>query len=141
MSDGAAIFRDVMTVELVPATTPFQVATREFLFGDVWSRPGLGRRERRWVALTCAAAADAPKPLEDQVYAALKSGDMSLEELLEFVLHFAVYCGWPKASAADMAIAIQWHRLHQERGDEPPPWPELDNETLGENDWDQRIAR
>jgi 4-carboxymuconolactone decarboxylase len=134
-------YREVMTVEPSAPATPFGEAARNFVFGKVWSRPGLSRRDRRWVSLTCAAAADAPVPIDAHVYAALKSGDVALEEMLEFVLHFAVYCGWPKASNLEAAVAKQWAVIHQERGDEAPPWPVLSNDTLGPNDWDERIAR
>ncbi|KUN80778.1 carboxymuconolactone decarboxylase family protein [Streptomyces griseoruber] len=121
--------------------TPFARASREFLFGEVWSRPGLSRRDRRWVTLTCVAAADAPGPIEDHVYAALAGGDIGLEALLEFVLHFAVYCGWPKASHLEGAIARQWDRVHRERGEETPPWPLLTDDTLGPAVWDERLKR
>jgi 4-carboxymuconolactone decarboxylase len=30
--------------------------------------------------------------------AAFESGDCTFEEMQEFVLHYAVYCGWPSAS-------------------------------------------
>ncbi|NUU24882.1 MAG: carboxymuconolactone decarboxylase, partial [Streptomycetaceae bacterium] len=126
---------------LPPATTPFGRASRDFLYAQVWSRPGLSRRDRRFVTLTCVAAADAPRPIDDHVYAALASGDLTLEELLEFVLQFAVYCGWPKASHIEGVIARQWDRLHRERGEETPPWPELPDASLGPNDWEKRLAR
>jgi 4-carboxymuconolactone decarboxylase len=134
-------YREVMTVDPPPATTPFQQATREFVFGEVWRRPGLSRRDRRLVTLTCVAAADAPQPIEDHVYAALNSGDLELEAILEFVLQFAVYCGWPKASHVEMHIRQQWARIKEERGEEVSPWPVLDDDALGPNDWAQRIER
>ncbi len=134
-------YRDVMTREPPAAATPLEVASRDFVFGEVWPRPGLSRRDRRWVTLTCVAAADAPEPIEDHVYAALKSGDMELEEMLEFILQFAVYCGWPKAAHCEGAINRQWTRLQKEHGREPGPWPMLSNDALGFNDWDQRIER
>ena len=134
-------YRDVMTVDPPPVTTPFGEATRDFVFGEVWRRPGLSRRDRRLVTLTCVAAADVPQPIEDHVYAALSSGDLELDAILEFVLQFAVYCGWPKASHAEQHIRRQWARIQQERGEEIAPWPLLDNETLGPNDWEQRVAR
>lgn len=93
-------YREVMTSEPTAAATPFQSALRDFVFGAVWSRPGLSRRDRRWVTLTCVAAADSPAPIDDHVYGALASGDIDIEAMLEFVLHFAVYCGWPKASSS-----------------------------------------
>lgn len=122
-------------------TTPFGRASHDFLYGEVWSRPGLSRRDRRWVTLTCVAAADAPQPIEDHVHAALASGDIGLEAMLEFVLHFAVYCGWPKASHLEGAIARQWDRVHRELGEQTPPWPELTNDTLGPGTWDERLER
>lgn len=97
-TDGEAVFRSVMTDEPMPVTTPFQATLRDFVFGQIWARPGLSRRDRRWVTLTCVAAADSPGPIDEHVYAALKSGDIELDAILEFLLHFAVYCGWPKAS-------------------------------------------
>jgi len=135
------VFRDVMTVDPPDAGTPFGGALRDFVFGQVWPRPGLGRRERRLVTLTCVAAADSPQPIDDHVYAALGSGDLRLEEMLELVLQFAVYCGWPKASHLEGVIRAQWARICSERGAEPGPWPHRDNATLGPNDWDARMAR
>ena len=132
-------FRAVMTVEPPALATPLAQATREFLFGRVWPRPGLSRRDRRWITLTCVAAADAPQPIDDHVYAAMNSGDIALPEMLEFVLHFAVYCGWPKASHAEGVIRGQWARIQTEHGEDAAPWPLLDNAALGPGDWKQRL--
>ncbi|MEU5343734.1 carboxymuconolactone decarboxylase family protein [Streptomyces sp. NPDC020766] len=137
-------FPEVMATtegELPSPDTPFGRAARDFLYGDVWARPGLSRRDRRWVTLTCVAAADSPEPIEQHVYAALASGDIALEEMLEFVLHFAVYCGWPKASHVESAIGRQWDRIHRERGEETPPWPELTNDALDPQDHEKRLER
>lgn len=68
----------------------------DFVFAEVWPRAALSRRDRRFVTLPCVAAADADGPLRDHVYAALNSGDVSIVEMRETVLHFAVYAGWPK---------------------------------------------
>jgi 4-carboxymuconolactone decarboxylase len=127
-------YRQVMTVEAAPASTPAEQVQRDFVFGRVWPRPGLGRRERRLVTLVCVGAADAQQPIDDHVYAALNSGDLTLDEVLEFVLHFAVYCGWPKASRVERVVRVQWARIQQERGEEPAPWPELDDAALGDRD-------
>ena len=134
-------YREVMTVDPPAAMTPFEQATRDFVFGQVWSRPGLSRRDRRWITLACVAAADAPQPIDDHVYGALNSGDLTLAEMLEFILQFAVYCGWPKASHVEGVIRRQWTRIAQERGEDVGPWPLLDNASLGSNDWEERIAK
>jgi 4-carboxymuconolactone decarboxylase len=135
------IYREVMTVDPPTGATPFDRATRDFLFGDVWARPGLSRRDRRWVTLTCVAAADAAEPMDAHVYAAMNSGDIDLSEMLEFVLQFAVYCGWPKASRVEGVIRQQWARIQQERGQEATPWPSLDNAALGPSNWQERLER
>jgi 4-carboxymuconolactone decarboxylase len=134
-------YREVMTVDPPAASTAHEQATLDFVFGGVWPRPGLSRRERRWVTLACVAAADSPGPIEDHIYAALNSGDIALPELLEFVLQFAVYCGWPKGSHFEGVVRQQWARIHAERGEPSPPWPKLPAESLGDNDWEQRLAR
>ena len=98
----------------------------DFVFAEVWQRPGLSRRDRRFVTLPCVAAADAEGPLRDHVYAALNSGDVTITEMRETVLHFAVYSGWPKASRFNMIVDEQWERIHRERGQAvPPPEPLL----------------
>ena len=72
----------------------------------------------------------------------MKSGELTIEEMLEVVLHFAVYCGWPKASNLEMYVRQTWARVQEERGEDPKPLPTLtDNDELGSNDWDARIAR
>ena len=133
-------YRSVMTVDPpLEAGTPFERAARDFVIDQVWSRPGLSRRDRRWVTLTCVGAADAPQSIEDQVFAALNSGDMTIDEMLEFVLHFAVYNGWPKGSHLEGVIRRQWSRIQSERGLDAAIRPP-DNATLGSTDWTERIA-
>jgi 4-carboxymuconolactone decarboxylase len=74
------------------------------VFAEIWTRSGLTRKERRWIAITCACWAGAPVAMETHLGAALRTGDISLEELQEFVIHFAVYAGHPKATAARAAL-------------------------------------
>ncbi|MGY1773134.1 carboxymuconolactone decarboxylase family protein [Blastococcus sp. SYSU D00813] len=135
------VYREVMTVDPPATADPADRARRESLFGDLWSSPALGRRERRWVTLVCVGFDTDQQAMDDHVYAALNSGDVSLEEMLEFILHFAVYCGWPKASRVEGVVREQWARIRQERGEEVVDWPLLANETLGENDWEKRLQR
>lgn len=74
------------------------------VFAEIWTRPGLTRKERRWIAITCACMVGAPVAMETHIGAALRSGDISIEEMQEFVVHFAVYAGHPKATAARAAL-------------------------------------
>jgi 4-carboxymuconolactone decarboxylase len=106
----------------------------------VWSRPGLSRRDRRFVTLACVAAGAEIETINVHVHAALASGDISLAELLEFTLHFAVYCGWPKGSQVEMAIRAQTDRLATEGSEKPFAWPEYTTDSLGPTDHEQRLT-
>jgi 4-carboxymuconolactone decarboxylase len=68
------------------------------VFGDLWTRDGLTTKERRLISITCAAAASIPGAIEEHLRSALVSGDLTVAELDEFVLHFAYYAGYPGAS-------------------------------------------
>jgi 4-carboxymuconolactone decarboxylase len=101
----------------------------------------IGSRERRWVTLVCVGFDNDQAAMDEHVYSALNSDEISLDEMLEFILHFAVYCGWPKASRMEGVVREQWARIRQERQEPLTDWPDLDNATLGDNDWEQRLQR
>lgn len=117
---GRREFADVMTFAAPSDNSPATANLIDFVFAEVWPRTALSRRDRRFVTLPCVAAADAEGPLRDHVYAALNSRDVSIVEMRETVLHFAVYAGWPKASRFNIMVDEQWDRIHRERGLTPP---------------------
>lgn len=122
---GERAFAELMTAP-APDCSPVAAALLDFVFDQVWARPGLSRRDRWFIALPCLAAADTEEPLREHVYAALRSEDVTIDEMRETVLHFAVYAGWPKASLFNMTVDAQWQRLHAERDQPvPPPTPLL----------------
>jgi 4-carboxymuconolactone decarboxylase len=101
---GRRWYREVMVSDAPPPTTPYLAhGVVDSVFGELWNRPGLNRRDRRFVTLACVAAAAVEVPVQQHVYAAMASGDISREEMQEIVLHFAYYAGWPRASALEMA--------------------------------------
>jgi len=128
-------------VGVVAGTGPLPQWKRaaDFVFAQVWNRPGLSIRDRRLVALTCCSGADTQGPIVEHVYAALKSGDLSYDEMLEFVLQFAVYCGWPKASFVNGVVQEQYARVCAEQGVQPRPSQPLPVWESG-LDSDARIA-
>lgn len=73
--------------------------TETVLFGDVWERPALSKRDRSLI--TCAALVTAYRPdqLRGHFERALSNG-VTLDELSEVITHLAFYSGWPGSMAA-----------------------------------------
>ena len=69
----------------------------EFPFGDIYSRPGLGLREREiaTIAALCALANATPQ-LKVHIQAGLNVG-LSRDEVVETLMQMAVYAGFPCA--------------------------------------------
>jgi 4-carboxymuconolactone decarboxylase len=79
--------------------------TDSVLFGDVWARPGLSRRDRSLVTISALVAMNRPDQLRSHVGLALEHG-LTRGELIEAITHLAFYAGWPSAVTA-VAIARQ----------------------------------
>ncbi len=99
-----AMWREVMKAEPPPVTDPYTEVTTDHLMGRIWTRPGLARRDRRLVTLTIAAVTGQGGPLQNHLRASLESGDLSIEELHEWVIHLAHYGGWPAGTTAYAAL-------------------------------------
>ena len=118
---GEQMFKQVTGKDASPVRSAREQTLIDFVYAEVWTRPGLGMRERRLIALSALAGSNSPRDLERHIYGALASGDLTRDELDEWVLHFAVYCGWGMAETADRMVAEQWEQLHRDRGTTPPP--------------------
>ena len=69
----------------------------EFPFGDIYSRPGLGLREREIATIAALTAlGNAAPQLKVHIEAGLNVG-LSREEIVETILQMAVYAGFPAA--------------------------------------------
>jgi 4-carboxymuconolactone decarboxylase len=69
------------------------------VFGSLWTRPGLGRRERSLVTLGALIAMRATDELRFHMPIALRNG-LTVEEIEEVVYHLTGYAGFPAANAA-----------------------------------------
>lgn len=96
--------------------------------------------DRRLVTIACASAVLDQAAMDEHVGAALRAGELTSEELNEVTLHFAVYCGWPRASVLEMTVRAQWQRVHEERSEPVPPFPMRRHDELGPTDHAARIA-
>lgn len=101
---GNAMAQALLGATTIPADSPFRGAARDFVFSEVWSRPGLDRRSRIWITLACVCSARAPTAMQTYLRVALRSGEISMAELREFVLQFAVFQGFPKGVEIDLML-------------------------------------
>jgi alkylhydroperoxidase/carboxymuconolactone decarboxylase family protein YurZ len=99
-SRSQAMWREVMQADAPPVSDPYTELTTDHLMGRIWARPGLARRDRRLVTLTIAAVTGQRDPLRNHLRASLQSGDLSIEELHEWIIHLAHYGGWPAGTTA-----------------------------------------
>lgn len=80
-------------------TADFQDFITRYAWGEIWTRPGLARRDRSIAVLTALVAGRHFEELEFHLRAALRNG-LSREEIIEVLLQSAVYIGVPAANTA-----------------------------------------
>lgn len=81
----------------------FSEAALDFVWGTIWARDVISRRDRSIATLSMLTALNRPHELRIHVQVALNNG-LTREEILEVLLHASVYCGFPAAVDA-MRIA------------------------------------
>jgi len=114
LQDGAASFASVMTFGgPPPATAYFEAGILNFVFGEVWERPGLDQRGRRWITLVGVADSSMDTPIRTHIYGAMASGNASVAEMNEFVLQYAIHSGWPRASFLQGVVLEMAGKLEQ----------------------------
>ena len=80
-------------------TADFQDFITRYAWGEVWSRPGLDRRNRSLMTLAMMIALGRWEEFRLHVRAALNNG-LTVDEIKEVILHSAVYAGVPAANSA-----------------------------------------
>ncbi len=73
--------------------------TDKVLFGDIWERTELSKRERSIVTVSALVAMYRLEQLPFHLGRALENG-VSKVELVEIITHLAFYSGWPTAASA-----------------------------------------
>src|ERR1700757_1936124 len=95
-------------IQGAPANEPgtlLESSWRDYIFAEVWTRPGLDRPARFMVAMAGAAmSAGSQAPLEHYIRGALTTGDYELPELREAALQIGVYSGWSRAVGLDEVL-------------------------------------
>jgi 4-carboxymuconolactone decarboxylase len=77
--------------------------TDKVLFGEVWERPELSKRDRSLITVATLVALYRTNELPFHLKRALENG-VTKDELIELITHLAFYAGWPTASTA-VAVA------------------------------------
>src|SRR5437867_3844530 len=73
--------------------------TEKVVYGDVWERPGLSKRDRSLITVAALIAMYRGDQLTGHLERALANG-VTKEEIGEVITHMALYAGWPTAMSA-----------------------------------------
>lgn len=104
---GIAVRREVLgaahvdraTAATTPFTRDFQDMITRYAWNEIWTRPGLERRDRSLITLTALIALGHDEELAMHVRAARTNG-LTEDEIKELILQTAIYCGVPAANTA-----------------------------------------
>jgi 4-carboxymuconolactone decarboxylase len=107
MSKPSANARDA-----VRSTVPKMIeVTENVIYGDIWERPGLSKRDRSLVVLATLIGTYRPEQLRGHLARALDNG-VKKDEIAEIITHLAFYSGWP----GSMTAARIAREVFEERG-------------------------
>ena len=73
--------------------------TESLVYGDIWERPGLSKRDRSLITVAALIAMYRGDQLTGHLERALANG-VTKEEIGEVITHMALYAGWPCAMTA-----------------------------------------
>ncbi len=100
---GKALMRDVYGFDIDPVQ-PFEEATVDHLFGEVWASGKLSVRDRRLVLIGLAAGSGLEDVAGLQLDAALRLGELDADDLRDLVVFLAHYAGWPRAAKLNTEV-------------------------------------
>jgi 4-carboxymuconolactone decarboxylase len=77
--------------------------TTDYLFRDLWLRPGLTPRDRSLITVAALISAGQVAQITFHLNRAMDNG-LTREQAAEVITHLAFYAGWPNAMSA-LAVA------------------------------------
>lgn len=72
---------------------------QQVLFGDIWERKELSKRDRSLATIAVLVTSYRPDQLRLHLAKGLENG-LTQQEIGELITHLAFYAGWPSAMAA-----------------------------------------
>jgi 4-carboxymuconolactone decarboxylase len=85
--------------------------TDKVVFGDVWERKQLAKRDRSLITIAALTAMNCPEQLRGHLHRAFDNG-VTREEIIEVITHLSFYAGWPNGGTA----ALVAKEVFKERG-------------------------
>ena len=73
--------------------------TDKVLYGDIWQRPQLSKRDRSLITVSALIAMNRPDQLRSHIRLALQNG-VTRDEIIETITQLAFYSGWPNSVTA-----------------------------------------
>ena len=73
----------------------------DLIYGDIWDRPGLTKRERSLITIAALVGMRQTDQLRSHMEKALDNG-ATAEELSELLTHLAFYAGFPASLSASL---------------------------------------
>lgn len=96
----------------VQAVAPaLEAHTQDRLYGSVWNRPGLNRRDRSLITIAAMIAKGQAPALTYYADQALENG-LKPREISETITHLAYYAGWGNAMAAIGPVGEVFAKRH-----------------------------
>jgi len=92
-----------------PVTPYLADLTADFLFGNIWERTQLSKRDRSLVTVAALVALYRHEQLGGHITRALNNG-VTKEEISELITHLAFYAGWPNAMTAAMIAKDEFEK-------------------------------
>ena len=83
--------------------------TDDVLFGDVWERAELLKRDRSLITVAALVALNRQEQLKFHLNRALENG-LTKDELIEAMTHLAFYAGWPCAMSSLTTAKELWSK-------------------------------
>lgn len=139
---GLATQAEVTGRAATPPTTLIEESWRDFIYAEVWTRPGLPRRARFLVAMATAATCNLTDgQLDGFVRGALTEEHLTTAELREAALHLGVYAGWGNGGRLDRAVTRVAEELGLASPEVPPiraePWDAQARNDQGHGEFDK----
>ena len=90
----------VASREAVRGVVPRMIELSEtVIYGDIWERPGLSKRDRSLMVIAALIASYRPEQLRGHIGRGFDNG-LTKDEISEMITHLAFYSGWPGSMTA-----------------------------------------